>query len=276
MNQAVTGIKRLARWLKREAARLGYCSRPSFIIIGAQKAGTSALFSMLGQHPQIVTPAEKEVHFFDGAKIVYGDFSTYHALFPLPYRLSSNQITFEASPSYLYNPECPQRIYDYSANIRLIAILREPVARAYSAWNMFRSFTNSSSPKHRKLAESRTFEEAIAVEMKMIEQTERPADPIAYVRRGIYVEQVQRYFQYFPRGALLILDHSDLLRMPEVCLAQLCRFLEIDDAFRFEIERKNVSNYESDIPEAAAEILHSFYAPHNKSLFRLLGKEFKW
>jgi hypothetical protein len=277
VNNAVkTRIKRLARWLKRETARLGYHSRPSFIIIGAQKAGTSALFSMLGQHPQIVAPRVKEIDFFSGLKIKDGDLLTYHSMFPLPYRLASDKITFEATPNYLCHPECAPRIHDYAPDMRLIAILRDPVARAYSAWNMYRGFANSSNAGFRKLAESRTFEAAITDDINMMEQAEYSNSPCTYVRRGIYVEQLQRYFRCFSREALLILDYYDFLHTPDTCLASVCRFLKIDETFKFRIERRNVSNYESDIPKAAADLLRSFYAPHNESLFRLLGREFKW
>jgi hypothetical protein len=275
VNNAVkTRIKRFARWLKRGAARLGYYSKPSFIIIGAQKAGTSALFFILRQHPQIVASSVKEIHFFNGLK--YGNFLTYHSMFPLPYRLGLDGITFEASPNYLCRPECPERIYDYAPDMRLIAILRDPVARAYSAWNMYRGFSHSSNPSFRKLAEGRTFEAAITEDINMIEQAEDSNSPCTYVRRGIYVEQLQRYFRYFARDALLILDYHDFLHTPDTCLASVCRFLKIDETFKFRIECRNVSNYESDIPKAAADLLHSFYAPHNESLFQLLGREFKW
>ena len=131
-------IKRLVTWTKKELARLGYYSRPAFIIIGAQKSGTSALHSMLRQHPQIMVPGEKELHFFDDGLIRYGDFSTYHSSFPLPFQLSPNKITGEASPSYLYHPDCPKRIYNYSPGMLLVAVLREPVSRAYSGWNMYK------------------------------------------------------------------------------------------------------------------------------------------
>lgn len=57
---------------------------------------------------------------------------------------------------------------------------------------------------------------------------------------------------------------------------QICQFLQIDDTFKFTIERKNVSNYESDIPKGAAEMLRDFYAPHNRRLSELLGREFRW
>jgi hypothetical protein len=264
------------RRLKKGLVRLGYHTRPAFIIIGAQKAGTSSLFAMLSQHPQIVAPARKELHFFDDGEMKYGDFSAYHDLFPLPYALNSGKITFEATPSYLYHPQCAQRICEYSPEMRIIAILRDPVSRAYSGWNMYRSLAGSTDPDQKITAEYRSFEDAVADEIKVIEQTEWSNNPRAYVKRGLYAEQLQRYFNFFPRESCLILDHYDLQFNPEACLREICLFLRINERFHFTVERRHLSSYASSLPQKAADSLRSFYAPHNNDLFALLGREFKW
>ncbi len=269
-------LKHLYWGLKKNLVRLGYYAKPSFMILGAQKAGTSALFSMLNQHPQVIGSHHKELGFFISFGIQYGDFLTYHSMFPMPHRLVSGKLTFEATPDYLYCTECPQKIYSYSPDMLFVAILRDPVARAYSAWNMYRRFASSPNADFRKLAEYRTFSDAVIDEMKVIEQTKWSNNSFAYVRRGVYVEQLQRYFQYFPHAACLILDYQDLLDSPDVCLAQLCRFLKIDDAFKFSVEHRNISSYQDDMPNEVADMLHAFYAPHNESLCSLLGREFKW
>lgn len=272
-------LRRFLWWGKRKVAQWGYYSNPSFLIIGAQKAGTSALFSMLDQHPQIVAPRNKEPAFFHdkeaGGGTKYGDFPAYHAMFPPPHRMVGGRMTYEATPEYLIFPECPKRIHDYDPNLKLIAILRDPVARAYSSWNMFRNYTNSLNPVYRLLTESRTFEDAIAEEIRLIEQG-RNMRPWNYVRTGMYAEHLRRYFQYFSRDALLILDHAALLHAPDQCLATTCRFLGIDDTFAFHQKRVHVSAYESPIPEGAADILRAFYRPLNADLCRLLNREFAW
>ncbi len=95
---------------KHRLVRLGYHSKPVFMIIGAQKAGTTALYRILCQHPQIVSPKRKELHYFDDVCLRYKKpHWQYHTCFPLPHHLKPNKITFEASPSYLYYPECPPR-----------------------------------------------------------------------------------------------------------------------------------------------------------------------
>ena len=274
-----SSLRHPRRWLKKELARRGYCSKPSFLIIGAQKAGTSALFSMLGQHPQLVAPRDKEPAFFHdrefSAGIAYGDFPAYHALFPPPHRLRRGKMTFEATPEYLIFPECPQRIRAYDPRMKLVAILRDPVARAYSGWNMFRNFANSPDAAQRALAERRPFAEAIATELELIEQG-RSTRPWNYASTGMYAEHLQRYFRYFPRDAMLILDHAELLRNPAASLAATCRFLGIDDAFAFRPKLEHVSAYESAIPADAARRLRAFFRPLNARLFALLNREFAW
>lgn len=269
-------FKRLRKRLAKGFVRLGYYSRPSFLIIGAQKAGTSALFSTLRQHPQLVAPERKELHFFDDGDIKYGDFPSYHNSFHLPPRLFPNKITFEASPSYLYHTECPKRIYEYSQDMLLIAILRDPIARAYSAWNMYRRFADPDNNDRRSLADYRSFEEAVRYEADTIEDTKWENNKIAYIKRGVYVEQIQRYLQYFPRKSLLILDYHDLLHTPEICLRQICNFLGVDDKVEFRVKRANVSSYESAISKGTADFLRTIYMPYNDRLFELLGREFKW
>lgn len=279
IQEATLSLRRFHRWGKRNVAQLGYYSRPSFLIIGAQKAGTTALFAMLDQHPQLVAPRDKELAFFHdkeketGTK--HGDFPAYHARFPPPYRLLHGKMTFEATPEYLIFPECAQRIHDYDPDMKLIVLLRDPVARAYSGWNMFRNFANSLNPVYRLLAESRTFEDAIAEEIKLIEQG-RSTRPWNYVRTGMYAEHLRRYFQFFSRDALLILDHAALLHAPDQSLATACRFLGIDDTFAFRQRRAHVAAYESPIPEGAADTLRTFYRPLNADLCRLLNREFAW
>lgn len=274
-----TMLRRILLWSKRGVAQLGYYSKPSFLIIGAQKAGTTALFSMLDQHPQIVAPRNKEPAFFYGKEvgggIKYGDFPAYHAQFPLPYRLSGGKMTFEATPEYLIFPECVQRIHNYNPAMKLIVLLRDPVARAYSGWNMFRNFAHSPVENFRLLAESRTFEDAVAEEIKLIEQG-RNTRPWNYVRTGMYAEHLRRYFQVFPRDSMQILDHADFLDAPDRCMAEICRFLGIDDTIAFRPRRVHVSDYENPIEGGVARELRAFYRPLNADLFHLLNRDFAW
>jgi hypothetical protein len=254
-----------------------WLSPPHFLIVGAQKAGTSALFEILAQHPQIVPPEVKEMHYFDAKPDRYGDVSSYHEMFPSQQVLLPDKLTFEASPSYLFHPEAPARMAQYSGKMHLIAILRDPVERAFSSWNMYHRFQHlSSSHPYRELADPRSFEEAVMDEMKSLDERHWQNDPIAYVKRGIYVDQLSRYYDHFPREQILVLDYDELENKPKIALKKVCSFLKINDKFDFEVIRSNVSTYENAISSKAKKLLNDFYTPYNKKLFELLGRTFNW
>lgn len=261
---------------KKVLVSFGYHSKPSFMIIGAQKAGTTGLYKTLVQHPQILAPQRKEIHYFDDSMLQYENHLQYHTMFPFPHRLMPKKLTFEASPSYLYHTDCPRRIYDYSPKMLFIVILREPVSRAFSAWQMYRKFRNRKDPKLQKLAEWRSFEQAVKEEIDKLQETCWSNNPTAYVKRGIYVEQLERYFQYFPKKSLLIIAYDELLSNMESVLKKVCTFLGIQEEFRFMPVMANKSKYTENIPDNVSQVLHSLYKPYNQKLFSLLNEVYDW
>ena len=101
---------------------------PDFLIIGAQKCGTSSMFAYLNQHPQMKLPDVKEIHFFDLNYSNGLDWYTSH--FP-PASLSHRMVTGEASPYYLFHPHVPERVRLHCPDVKLVVMLRNPVDRAY-------------------------------------------------------------------------------------------------------------------------------------------------
>lgn len=256
----------------------GYCVRPRFLIIGAQKAGTTSLFDYLSHHPSVVPSREKEVCFFSNDEFYQKGEAWYHSHFPMPYRVSKGSLAYEATPEYLFYPQCPERIFRYDAGVKLIIILRDPVERAYSAWNMYRGFQRD--PVHFRLAEYRDFETAVREEIQLMNRTPRGDQPLepSYVRRGLYAEQIERYRAYFPWGQLFIMDMSDLSGDPAGTLDKITDFLGIprwtwDGAY---FAAKNQWKYQSAMPDAVRTMLREFYRPYNRQLAGLLDKEFTW
>lgn len=132
---------------------------PDFVIIGAQKSGTSFFYNLLTRHPQIEKAATKEVHFFSR----YYDLgpSWYNSHFPFPRQKdASNPLTGEATPYYLLHPLAARRAADTIPQARLIVMLRNPVDRAYSHYQHQVRMGNEPLP---------SFEEAIAAEGTRIE-----------------------------------------------------------------------------------------------------------
>jgi hypothetical protein len=245
------------------------------MIIGAQKAGTTGLFAMLSKHPQLKHPLDKELHYFDDAVIPYGNLNAYHSYFPLPFSLRPDKVTYEATPSYLYHPACAGRIHGYSPGIRLIAILREPVSRAYSSWNMFRSFREAADPRYRSVADSRSFEQAIDEELEQI-ASGGPVHGKGYLARGFYAEQLRRYFDCFPREQLLVLNYTELRDDPAACIARVCDFIGIDPSVELPVRHANKSTYRDAISREAAERLQAVFKPRNAELYALIGEDFGW
>ena len=128
--------------------RAGFYSKPDFMIVGAQKAATSTLFRILARHPCILAPRNKELSFFDDGKIPFGEYNAYQMHFPLLWRKWRGKQTFEASPEYLYNRHVASRIYYYNKKTKIIVILRNPIDRAYSAWNMYANPLRAVEDKH--------------------------------------------------------------------------------------------------------------------------------
>lgn len=241
--------------------------RPSFLIIGAQKAGTSALFSALSEHPKIIPPAKKELDFFSKDELFARGSRYYMDQFPGKPWLGQNQITFEASPSYLDAKDAPRRINDLLPKVKIIIILRDPVRRAFSAWNMFRLFKDD--PNHGHLYDPRSFDDAVNDELQ-----KKVDDARRYIARGIYADNVKRYLETFEQQRVLILPYPLYLNAPDKMLAKICEFLGLDE---FEAKSSastitaNKRPYDHSMNPEMKEFLYRHYTPHMHDLFDLIG-----
>jgi len=242
--------------------------KPSFLIIGAQKAGTSALFKMLARHPQVIAPEVKELHFFDDDDRYAKGITSYWRQFPtVPFR-EGERFTFEATPAYLFSGNSAERIHRHLPAARLVAVLRDPVKRAYSAWNMFRDF--KGHPVHGHLHDARSFAQAVEEEIagKDVRWEHR------YLARGHYAGQLQRYFALFDRDRFTIIDYADLKNDPAKVLAHVLARVGLpphhfdDAALRV---KDNVRAYVEPLDGTLAAELYTYFAPHRQALIDLLG-----
>ena len=246
---------------------------PDFLILGAQKAGTTALYAYLRRHPEITGPSWKEVSYFD-RHYARGE-SWYRGNFPNLLR-SRGELVGEASPSYVFHPLGPERVKALVPEARLIVLVRDPVDRALSHYNHELALGR----------ESLSFEDALDAEEGRLEgEVERlRADPRYFSRawwshtyksRGRYAEQLERWLAVFPREQLLIVPSEELLAEPGRVHAEVLEFLGAPpyrlDAYPRVFERK----YESMRPETRAELADSF-ADHNRRLYELVGRDLGW
>ena len=261
-----TRVKKLAkRMVEPFRPRL----RPSFLIVGAQKAGTSALFEMLARHPKLLAPEVKELDFFSRDENHDRGIGHYLDQFPLRPWDDRGQRTFEASPSYLDSPEAPARIKAAFPDMRIIIILRDPVKRAFSAWNMYRQFEHH--PKYAHRYDPRDLVTAIEENMRGGPGS-GPVDD--YLERGIYAPRVQRYFDVFGRDKVLVIPYPRYRSEPQQVLDEVCDHVGLE---RMPAEREaarssaNKRPYESPMPEALKERLYRYFAPAMHDLRRLVG-----
>jgi hypothetical protein len=254
--------------------------KPDFLIIGAQKAGTSSLAKYLSYHPYIIPANFKEVNFFYLDVNFNKGYDWYHDHFPLIDEVGKDVLAFEATPDYIYYPYCAERIYQYNPRIKLIVVLRNPIERAYSAWNMFRSRKERKIKLHH--GEYRTFHDAIMDEMRIrkIKGSSYNMLEPSYLRRGLYFTQLQRYLKLFPISQIHIADYSVLKHNCRQFLGEIINFLGIP-SYNCDIsklqKKVNVGHYvNKSIPDKMLNLLSDFYKPHNERLFKLLGKRFDW
>lgn len=207
---------------------------PNFLLIGAAKAGTTALYNYLNQHPQIYMSPNKEPNFFafEGWQPDYcgpGDaesttnrlsvtnLEAYQALFQ---GVSDEKAIGEASTFYLYIPEAPKRIKQYIPDAKLIAILRHPVDRAYSFYLHLRRDGREGISN---------FSQALQAEEKRMHNHWSPV--WRYKEFGFYSEQIQRYFDSFDRRQLKIYLYEDWKTNPVDVIQGIFQFLGVDNAF---------------------------------------------
>lgn len=233
----------------------------NFLICGTQKGGTTALDSYLRGHPQICMANLKEVHFFDNDKLFRcgdPDYSLYHSNFsPAP----SHKIIGEATPIYMYWQDSARRIWQYNPDMKLIVLLRNPIERAYSHWNMER---------HRN-AEDLSFWDAIkSEEMRCRQGLPCQHRVFSYVDRGFYIHQLKRVWHYFGKDNVLVVKSEYLKAKPQEVLAEIYGFLGVYSVAAGPKEEHSIP-YQSRMTGQEKGYLRSVFEYEIKGLERLLG-----
>jgi len=254
-------------------------SLPDFIIIGAQKSGTSSLFAYLSQHPQLLPSFKKEVHFFDGGlspeidNYEKGE-AWYRAHFPLRKEVKGHLKTFEASPLYIFNPLTPKRIFEFLPEVKLIAILRNPTERAISHYFHEKRKGRETLRIHDALQEE---EKRLASIAKNQDYKNEAFKSYSYKGRGLYEHQIKRYFDYFPMNQILVFNSEKLFINPDNALRQVFEFVGVDIDFKVrDLRPRRIAKNKTEIPPKVYQYLNNYFWPHNQALYRLVGKSFDW
>lgn len=209
---------------------------PTFIIFGASRSGTTGLYTYLKQHPDVFMSPKKETNFFayegralacqgPGADYVNNsvtELADYEALFA---KSAGAKARGEASPLYLYEAGTAERIRNRLPDVKLIAILRNPIEQAYSHFLYAR----------RQMIEPlEDFEAALDAEQSRVDAGWQPM--FRYARFPRYAEQLNRYFDVFPKEQIKIFLYEDFQERPLAVLKDVFRFIGVDDGFSPDID----------------------------------------
>lgn len=267
-----------------------YCSitgflhvRPDFLIIGFPKCGTTSLYEYLIEHPDIYPPIGKEIDYFD--RLYNKGIDWYKVRFPSIFQKNYSKkicgkkfLTGEATPRYIIHPHASERIKKIIPNSKFIVILRNPVDRAFSHYQM--NLKNDY--------EYYSFDEAIKNEKKRIEGRYEKMikdqnyyswdyDLFAYMQQGIYFEKIKKWLEIFPKEQFLFIQSEIFLKNPSVVYHQTLNFLQLS---KWEPEEyrlfKKSSDDQSNINPQLRKQLIDFFKPYNEKLFELIGTRFDW
>lgn len=272
-------LQRMYQRYKIRTLTSGVRVLPDFVLIGVQKGGTTSLYDFITRHPRIARAARKEIHYFTD----YHRFGPawYKSSFPTRWTVRPGMVTGEADTMYMFHREVPGRMRRLLPDVKLIAILRNPVDRAYSHWQM-NAHTGELIPS--KL----TFEEALALEKEVwsghdgvrmstgakANIWERQVN--SYLARGMYADQLEYWFRHYPRERFLVLSTEDLRREPGQVLDKVFDFLGVQSYHTGNLPDLNVGRYRQEMAPETRKRLVRHFRPHNARLYKLLQRDFDW
>ena len=276
--------RRTAHWGLVTAGRPVHRARmlPGFLIVGAERCGTSSMFEVLRQHPAVFSAIlpRKEVHYFDD-KYDRG-LAWYRCHFPLRARASLAArgagvapVAFEATPYYMFHPLAPERIHRDLPGVKLLVMLRNPVERAYSAHGLRigRGYETEPFERALELEESRLAGEAerLAADPSYVSFNHRH---YAYRTRGQYAEQLERLEQIFGRDRIHVIDSGDFFAGPGPVYNQVLDFLGLPH-HRPAFERP-ATRSRPPMPDTVRAALEDHFRPHDERLAAWLGHQPSW
>ena len=253
---------------------------PHFLIIGTSKAGKHSVLSYLNQHPDIKAGTKHNVgvYYFD-TTFEYKSLSWYKSHFPS--KFSKFKIIGEAPGTYLNHPLAPQRIKKTLPEVKLINFFRNPVDRAYSAYNHSSKFGWEHS----------SFDVAIESEIKRInlmndnpELTINNIDSVnflqfSYLRHGHYASNLENWFNYFGKNQFMHFSIEDLDQNYDKIMNSLFVFFNLSKINLKKEDRKWIGAGKGKYPsmnKKTRDFLIDYYKPHNEKLYNLIGGKFDW
>ncbi len=254
---------------------------PTFLIIGAAKCGTSSLYDYLMLHPCVGNSLTKQIHFFD--RYYDRQISWYKVCFPFVWKKfmiekikHKNFATGEATAHYMTHPLAAKRAYEVVPNAKIIVMLRNPVDRAYSHYQMEKA----------NKKEELTFEEAIEKEPERIRgefeemlhnknNSGRNYPHRAYIKSGEYMEQIKPWLELYPKENFMFIKSEEFNKNTSLVYNEVLKFLRLHPFELKKYEKIRKREYEKMNPDIRKKLIE-YFKPHNEELYELLGKNFQW
>ncbi len=262
------------RFVKRGFSGITASTRvlPDFIIIGTVRSGTTSLYYNICEHPSVLPAAYDEIGFFDSN--YHLGIKWYQSMFPKQKQMEEIKkntgfaVTGEDTPFYFWKKEAIDRIFQYLPNVKIIAIFRNPIDRAFSNYNL----------GVRMKTEKSTFEETIDEEIKFLEKNsfrEAIDRKRSYVTKGIYENQIQNWLKIFPNKQIHMISTEEMEKKPIETLQKVFKFLDIPD-YRITNPQKQKSADYKKMDFKTRQKLLEFYRPHNERFFDIIKQRFDW
>lgn len=256
---------------------------PAFLCVGAQKAGTTTLHALLSLHPEIYLPPQKELQYFS---LHYAEgLEWYQSCFA---GASPSQCIGEITPYYLFHPHVAERIACDLGKIRIIILLRDPVARTLSHYaHAYRhGFENLPLDQALNLEASRLT--GAELELLKPDGRHKQHQECSYLSRSLYRRQVERYWEHFGSQNVLVIPSEALFTSPREYLGEIFKFLGLAQCFGHGDERLSLranastSKDQETIPESMMsrlreELSDSYdFALHELGLYHLIHKSWRY
>ncbi len=265
---------------KRQADR----TPPDFVIVGAQRCGTTSLFRALAKHPAILPNVigAKGIHYFDTS--YHQSLSWYLAHFASQSerdtheaKIGQKAIVGEASPYYMYHPAGAERMAKAIPDAKLIVLLRNPVKRAIShhqhmVWEGFEPEEDLDKALDLESARLEGIEQRLLADPKLVS---RPHQHFSYVDRGHYAPQLERLFAHFDRKNVLVMATETMIRDSQSSLSAIQSFIGLEPDPSIQLEKRNASSKFEPRPETLQRLNNEF-AESNKSLEKVVDIEIPW
>jgi hypothetical protein len=269
-------------------------SKVSLFVVGAQKAGTSALHDYLIKHQNVIGGNKKEINFFNHPEKFNQGNSWYHKQFARPLFYKPKRVFLDSTPQYLSEEGVAKQIYSYNPDAKIVILLREPVSRAYSAWNMYKQFSELSAERKESLIKSHIPKYQVSNFESIINKTPFPSfdDYInkelidgsltnhypQIIRRGIYVDQIKPYVDVFGLDNVLVFESNYFKTNKVKVTSKVLEAVGLSPLTVAPNDLKSVHSrsYENPMSKFTEDKLKVFYKPHNERLFNLINQKFNW